>query len=56
MSPERLHRGWLEARREAYSWRAIATRVMRNPGRRLTNFAYNMLRKGPNDLLEDGAP
>jgi radical SAM superfamily enzyme YgiQ (UPF0313 family) len=56
MSPERLHRGWLEARREAYTWRAIATRVMRNPGRRLTNLAYNILRKGPNDLLEDGAP
>jgi radical SAM superfamily enzyme YgiQ (UPF0313 family) len=55
MSPERLHRGWLEARREAYTWRAIASRVMRNPGRRLTNLAYNILRKGPNDLLEDDA-
>ncbi|AJE04559.1 B12-binding domain-containing radical SAM protein [Geobacter pickeringii] len=56
MSPERLHRGWLEARREAYSWRAVATRVLRNPGRRFTNLAYNILRKGPNDLLEEGTP
>ncbi|WP_298438222.1 radical SAM protein [Geobacter sp.] len=51
MSPERLRRGWLEARREAYTWRAIAGRVLRNPGNRLTNLAYNILRKGPNDLL-----
>ncbi|WP_298268513.1 radical SAM protein [Geobacter sp.] len=51
MSPERLHRGWLEARKEAYTWRAIAGRVLRNPGNRLTNLAYNILRKGPNDLL-----
>lgn len=56
MSPERLHRGWLEARREAYTWGAIATRVLRNPGRRFTNLAYNILRKGPNDLLEEGTP
>lgn len=56
MSPERLHRGWLEARREAYTWRAIVTRVLRNPGRRFTNLAYNILRKGPNDLLEEGEP
>ena len=51
MSPEQLYRGWLQARREAYTWRAIAGRVLRNPGNRLTNLAYNILRKGPNDLL-----
>lgn len=52
MTPERLYRGWLEARKEAYSWSAIFSRVRRNPGRRLTNLAYNILRKGPNDLLK----
>jgi radical SAM superfamily enzyme YgiQ (UPF0313 family) len=57
MSPERLYRGWLEARREAYTWSAIISRVMENPRSRLTNFAYNILRKGPNDLLgKDSKP
>jgi radical SAM superfamily enzyme YgiQ (UPF0313 family) len=51
MTPERLYRGWLEARKEAYTWPAIISRVMKNPRRRLINLAYNILRKGPNDLL-----
>ena len=52
MSPEQLYRGWLEARKEAYTWPAVLSRVWRNPGRRLTNLAYNILRKGPNDRLK----
>ena len=55
MSPEQLYRGWVEARREAYSWSSILSRVRKNPGRRLTNLLYNILRKGPNDDLEDTA-
>ncbi len=51
MTPERLYRGWLEARKEAYTWPAIFSRVMKNPKGRFTNLAYNILRKGPNDLL-----
>ncbi len=54
MSPEQLYRGWLEARKEAYSWPAVLSRVWRNPGRRLTSLAYNILRKGPNDRLTAG--
>jgi radical SAM superfamily enzyme YgiQ (UPF0313 family) len=53
MTPERLYRGWLEARREAFSWSSIISRVKRNPGRRLTNLIYNIFRKSPNDHLED---
>jgi len=49
MSPERLYRGWQEARREAYTWPAVISRVMQNPKHRLTNLAYNILRKGPNN-------
>jgi radical SAM superfamily enzyme YgiQ (UPF0313 family) len=55
MSPQQLYRGWVEARREAYSWSSIISRVAKNPGRRLTNLVYNILRKGPNDHLEDEA-
>jgi hypothetical protein len=55
MTPERLYRGWVEARREAYSWSSIISRVVKNPGRRFTNLVYNILRKGPNDRLEDEA-
>ena len=51
MSPERLYRGWLEARQQAYSWPSLLGRVARNPNPRFTNFAYNLLRKGPNDSL-----
>jgi radical SAM superfamily enzyme YgiQ (UPF0313 family) len=51
MSPEQLYRGWVEARKAAYTWPAIFSRVWSNPGRRFTNLAYNILRKGPNDLL-----
>jgi radical SAM superfamily enzyme YgiQ (UPF0313 family) len=53
MTPERLYRGWLEARKDAYTWPAIISRVMKNPRRRLINFVYNILRKGPNDLLKN---
>ena len=51
MSPEQLYRGWVEARQEAYRWPSILSRVWKNPGRRFTNLAYNILRKGPNDNL-----
>lgn len=51
MSPERLYRGWLQARKEAYTWSAVFSRMLENPHRRLTTLAYNILRKGPNDLL-----
>jgi radical SAM superfamily enzyme YgiQ (UPF0313 family) len=52
MSPEQLYQGWLEARKQAYSWPSILSRVWENPGRRFTNLAYNILRKGPNDRLQ----
>jgi radical SAM superfamily enzyme YgiQ (UPF0313 family) len=55
MSPEQLYRGWLEARKEAYRWPSILSRVWKNPGRRITNLAYNILRKGPNDRLQSPA-
>ena len=51
MSPERLYRGWVEAREEAYRWPSILSRVLHNPNPLLTNLAYNLLRKGPNDHL-----
>lgn len=51
MTPEQLYRGWMEARKEAYTWPAILSRVWKNPGRRFTNLAYNFMRKGPNDSL-----
>jgi radical SAM superfamily enzyme YgiQ (UPF0313 family) len=51
MTPEQLYRGWVEARKEAYSLSSILSRVWKNPGRRFTNLAYNILRKGPNDRL-----
>jgi radical SAM superfamily enzyme YgiQ (UPF0313 family) len=56
MTPEQLYRGWVETRKEAYTWPSILSRVWKNPGRRFTNLAYNILRKGPNDRLKaDGA-
>ncbi|QOX79250.1 B12-binding domain-containing radical SAM protein [Trichlorobacter lovleyi] len=45
MSPERLYHGWLQARREAYRWPAIAGRVMQSPGKGV-NLLYNLLRRG----------
>jgi hypothetical protein len=42
----------VEARKEAYTWPSIFSRVWKNPGRRFTNLAYNILRKGPNDRLQ----
>ena len=52
MTPEQLYRGWMETRKAAYTWPSILSRVWKNPGRRLTNLAYNVLRKGPNDRLQ----
>jgi radical SAM superfamily enzyme YgiQ (UPF0313 family) len=52
MSVQQLYRGWLEARTEAYRLSSILTRVWKNPGNRITNLAYNLLRKGPNDSLQ----
>jgi radical SAM superfamily enzyme YgiQ (UPF0313 family) len=53
MTPERLYRGWIEARREAYRWPSILSRVMKGPGR-ITNLAYNVFRRGgiygPNEI------
>jgi radical SAM superfamily enzyme YgiQ (UPF0313 family) len=46
MTPERLYQGWVAARREVYRWPAIASRVMNGNGSYLTNFAYNLLRRG----------
>lgn len=51
MTPDRLYAGWVEARKAAYSLPAICKRVARQPGNRLVNLAYNLLRKGPNDRL-----
>ena len=56
MTPEQLYRGWLETRKEAYTWPSILSRVWKNPGRRCTNLAYNFLRKGPNDNLQAPGP
>lgn len=52
MTPEQLYRGWMEARSEVYTWPSIFSRVWKNPGRRFTNLAYNILRKGPNDRFK----
>lgn len=52
MSPEQLYLGWMGARKEAYTWPSIFSRLRKNPGRRFTNLAYNLLRKGPNDRLK----
>lgn len=52
MSPEQLYRGWAQMRKDAYCWSSILSRVAKNPGRRLTNLAYNILRKGPNQRLK----
>ena len=46
MSPERLYRGWLEARREVYRWPSIAARVLAGKSAYFTNLAYNVLRRG----------
>nr|HOP41564.1 radical SAM protein [Geobacteraceae bacterium] len=51
MTPERLYQGWLETRKEAYSWSSIFSRIRSNPRGLFTNLAYNILRKGPNDSL-----
>jgi len=45
MTPEQLYRGWVEARREAYSWSSIAARVLQSPGKSI-NLMYNILRRG----------
>ena len=51
MSPERLYQGWIEARKEAYSWPAILARIYRHPSRLFTKLSYNLLRKAPNDRM-----
>ncbi|GFE56339.1 B12-binding domain-containing radical SAM protein [Geobacter sp. AOG1] len=45
MTPERLYRGWQEARWEAYRLPAIAKRVMKGKGKGV-NLMYNLLRRG----------
>lgn len=56
MSPEQLYRGWVAARREAYTWSSILSRVIHNPNPGLTSLAYNLLRKGPNDHIGKETP
>jgi radical SAM superfamily enzyme YgiQ (UPF0313 family) len=46
MSPERLYRGWVDARREVYRWPSIFARVMAGRSSYFTNLAYNCLRRG----------
>lgn len=46
MSPERLYRGWDEARREVYRWPSIFSRVMSGNSAYFTNLTYNFLRRG----------
>jgi hypothetical protein len=45
MTPERLFKGWQEARWEAYRMPAIAKRVMQGNGKGV-NLLYNLLRRG----------
>jgi hypothetical protein len=45
MTPARLYRGWVDARREAYRWPAILSRAAQSPGK-MVNLAYNILRRG----------
>lgn len=54
MSPERLYRGWVEARKSVYSWGSIISRTRRMKSRRLTSFAYNVFRRAPNRKLDPG--
>jgi radical SAM superfamily enzyme YgiQ (UPF0313 family) len=48
MTPERLYRGWLEARQEVYRWQAISSRVLSSPRARFITLIYNLLRRGGN--------
>ncbi len=48
MTPEQLHRGWLEVRQEVYRWPAIFSRVLSSPRGRFTTLVYNLLRRGGN--------
>jgi len=48
MTPERLYRGWLEARQEVYRWPSIFSRVLSSPKGRFTTLGYNLLRRGGN--------
>ncbi|MSM40993.1 MAG: radical SAM protein [Geobacter sp.] len=53
MTPERLLRGWQEARWESYRLPAIARRVMLGPGKPV-HLLYNLLRRGGIDRPRDG--
>lgn len=46
MTPEKLYQGWRDARREVYRWSSIFSRIASGNGSYLTNFAYNLLRRG----------
>ena len=48
MTPERLYRGWLEARKEVYRWPSISSRVLSSPKGWITTLGYNLLRRGGN--------
>ncbi len=56
MSPDELYAGWVGARREAYSWPSILSRVGRNPHHRLANLAYNVFRRAPSARLSTVRP
>jgi radical SAM superfamily enzyme YgiQ (UPF0313 family) len=51
MSPERLYRGWVEARQAVASMKSIFSRFANNPHPRLSGLAYNLLRKSTTDRL-----
>ncbi|MEJ5166129.1 MAG: hypothetical protein WHV67_03780 [Thermoanaerobaculia bacterium] len=50
MSPEKLYEGWRWARKETYSLKSIFKRISKNK-HKIKDFAYNLLRKFPNDRL-----
>ncbi len=50
MSPEKLYEGWRWARKQTYSLKSIFHRIMKNK-HKIKDFAYNILRKIPNDRL-----
>ncbi len=50
MSPEKLYEGWRWIRKETYKLKSIFKRILKNK-HKIKDFAYNILRKLPNDRL-----
>jgi radical SAM superfamily enzyme YgiQ (UPF0313 family) len=46
MTAEQLYKGWFDARREVYRWTPIFSRVLSGRSSYITNFCYNVLRRG----------